>query len=165
MNNQHDNTHSWRRLLFIAFPPLAAVLFAFTLTLPALAATVFNVTVPVNLTIGTCNDGEVVTISGLVHEIFLLTFDGSGGVHVDFHENFEDVTGVGSLGNTYHAPVAENSSFNAVVGHESTITVSELFVSQGSAPNFSLKENVHITVNPDGTVTSFDSDFTTQCQS
>ncbi len=38
MKNQHNTVHSWRRWLFIAFPPLAAVMFALALTLPALAA-------------------------------------------------------------------------------------------------------------------------------
>jgi len=58
----------------------------------------------------------------------------------------------------------ENQSFNAKVGQEETETVSELVVSQGSAPNFVVKFDFHTTINPNGTVTSYFNNFTTECQ-
>jgi hypothetical protein len=162
MKNQHNNRYSWRRWLFIAFPLLAVAIF-FAVRVQAQADTIYNQTVPVSFTATNCN-GENVALSGNEHDTFHETFDGSGGVYVDFHANLQDVTGVGDQGNTYHAPDALHNQYNIKVGYEQTVTVSQLFVSQGSAPNFVLKFDVHITVNPDGTVTSFHDNFSTECR-
>ena len=164
MKNQHNTVHSWRRWLFIAFPPLAAVMFALALTLPALAATVYNITYPVSFTITNPCNGENVAVSGNEHDTFHLTFDGHGGVHVVFTANLEGVTGVGDQGNTYRIPAALSDTFNARVGYEETFTETFQLVAQGSAPNFLLHEDAHITVNPNGTVTEFHDHFSTTCQ-
>jgi hypothetical protein len=154
-------------LLFTAFPLLPAVFVALVpsaRSAPALAATVFNVTNPVSFSTGNPCNGELVTVSGSVHNTFRLTFDGSGGVHVGFHANFQDVIGVGSFGNKYQIPLAANEEINARVGLEETITLSEPLVSQGSTPNFITKEDIHFTVNPNGTVTSFRDNFRQVCR-
>src|SRR5947209_4628148 len=164
MKNQHNTVPSWRRWLFVACPPLAAIVFALALTLPALAATIYNSSHPVNFTVTNPCNGEVVTFSGTEHDTFRLTFDSSGGVHVGFHANYQDVTGVGSFGNKYQFPAAENSEFDTKVAQEEIFTLSELIVSQGSAPNFILKADFHVTVNPDGTVKSFPNNFRVACR-
>src|SRR5438105_2701271 len=104
MKNQHNTVHSWRRRLFIAFPLLPAVFFALSLTLPALAATVFNSTFPINFTVTNPCNGENVALSGNEHSLLHITFDGNGGFHADEQANLQDVMGVGDQGNTYHAP-------------------------------------------------------------
>jgi hypothetical protein len=164
MKNQPTTVPSWRRWLFIAFPPLAAILFAVALTLPALAATISNVTFPVSFTITNPCNGENVAVSGNEHATVELTFDGSGGVHAVFTANLEDVTGTGSFGNTYQEPLAFTETDNARVGSEITIMETFLFVAQGSAPNFFFHEDAHITVNPNGTVTVIFDRFSTTCQ-
>ena len=163
MKNQHHTASSWRRWFLMVFPSLAAILVASVLTLPALAATVSNVTRPVDFTIANPCNGEVVAFSGTEHATFSATLDGSGGAHVHSHIN-EHASGVGSFGNKYQFPAAENYEFDAKVAQEEIFTLSELIVSQGSAPNFVLKSDFHVTVNPDGTVTSFRDNLSIKCR-
>jgi hypothetical protein len=54
--------------------------------------------------------------------------------------------------------------FNSQVAHTITITDNEEVVAEGSAPNFLLIDDFHITVNPDGMVTSFHDNFRFECQ-
>jgi len=164
MKTRRSTVRSWRRLLFIALPPLAAALFALTLALPALADTVVNITSPISFTRTNPCNGENVTFSGNGHLNFHLTFDSGGGVHYDLHTNSQDVKGIGDQGNTYTIPLESLDSVNGQVGREATVTLTEEVISQGSAPNFVLDEDAHTTVNADGTITvSFDN-VTTACQ-
>ncbi len=153
-----------RRWLFITFPPLAAVIFALMLTMPALASTIYNITYPVSLTVVNACNGEVVTFSGFEHDTFQFTSDGSGGIHVLHTTNFENLTGTGSYGNTYQIQGTFHDQSSVRVAYEETVTLTILVVSQGSAPNFTLREDVHITINPDGTLTEFHDHFSTTCQ-
>jgi len=164
MNNPHTIVRSLRRWLFMALSPLAAVLFAVALTLPAQAATVYNIIQPVNFTLTNPCNGENVAFSGNEHDTYNLTFDGNGGVHSDFNSNFQDVAGVGDQGNTYYEPAAYNESFNVQVGLEVTITETFTVVSNGSAPNFLLHADFHFTINANGTVTAYHNNFRTPCQ-
>ena len=164
MNNPHTTVHTWRRWLFIALPPLAAVLFALALVMPALAATVFNVNSPFNETVTNPCNGENVTISGTEHEMLHVTLDGNGGFHGDMQANLHDVTGVGDQGNTYHVPGAFHDNLNGKVGQEETETETFNFISDGSAPNFLLHIDFHFTINADGTLTSSHDTFRTECK-
>jgi hypothetical protein len=110
-----------------------------------------------------CN-GEVVTVSGTEHNTFQITFDGTGDSHLDMNDNFVDVTGTGSFGNTYQIPSAVQNSFNARLGFEETLTETFNVISQGSAPNFLLDIDAHITVHPDGTVTALHDTASTTCR-
>lgn len=163
MTQQHTTRHSWQ-WLFIAFPALAAVLMALTLTLPALADTVYNVTYPVSYLIGNPCNGENVVVSGNEHDTYHITYDNNGGYHADMHANLQDVTGVGDQGNTYHIPGVYHDTVNGKVGYEETTTETFSFISQGSAPNFIMHFDFHITVNADGTVTSYHNNFTAVCR-
>jgi hypothetical protein len=164
MNNQHHTAPSWRRWLFIAFPSsLAAVLFALMLTLPASAESFVNTTIPLSLAIVNPCNGESVTVNGFVHDTIQVTLDDSGGTHVDIHDNFEDVSGIGSLGNTYQIPSALHAEANTSVGHENTFTETFNVITEGSTPNFLIHIDFHITVNPDGTVTSSHTNISEEC--
>jgi hypothetical protein len=70
----------------------------------------------------------------------------------------------GSLGNTYVGTEADNFSLNLQAGVESTSTVTFTEISQGSAPNFLLHAVFHITITPNGTVTSYVDNFTVECR-
>ena len=164
MKHRHTTRRSWQRRLFMAFPPLAGVLFALALTLPALADKVSNMTVPINFTVTNACNGENVALSGNEHELFHITNDSNGGFHSDIHANMQDVKGVGDQGNTYTIPGQFHGSFNGQVGSESTLTETCNVISTGSAPNFVLHIDTHTTFNADGTVTSTHSNIRTECQ-
>ena len=162
MKRQHTTIPSWRRLLLIVFPPLAAVIFALALTMPALAA-VQNDFSPISTEIFNQCNGELVSVSGTVHSTFFITSDGNGGFHFTLRANYVNVTGIGNQGNTYHVPAVQVFKTNVQVAAESTIEIFISFISQGSAPNFKSREEFHFTVNPDGTVTSERFLFTIEC--
>lgn len=164
MKNQHNTAPSWRRWLFMAFPPLAAILFALALVMPAWAATVTNIRFPINGTgvVNPCN-GEILTFSGELHLTFRVTLDSSGGFHLGAHDNIH-VTATGDQGNTYVGNEEDNFEVNGRVGVEVTATDTFSEISKGSAPNFVVQAVFHITVNPDGTVTAFVDHFTAECR-
>lgn len=137
---------------------------ASALALPAQAATVYNVTYPTNFTVTNPCNGENVVVSGYEHDTLNITYDSNGGFHGDMHANLQGVTGVGDQGNTYTVPGAYHDNLNGQVGQEETTTETFSFISNGSAPNFVLHEDIHFTVNPDGTVTSSHDNFTTECR-
>ena len=163
MKVMQRSMRNWR-LALVALPLFTVMCGLILATTAARAATVFNVTFPISFPATNPCNGEMITFSGNEHDAFHLTFDGSGGVHIVFHANFQDVTGVGSFGNKYQLPADANDSFNAKVAQEENVTLSELVVSQGSAPNFVVKFDFHTTINPDGTVTSYFNNFTTACR-
>lgn len=152
----------WRRLILIAFPLLTVVFSLMLTTTPAWAAQVTNITFPVSGTVFNPCNGEVVTFSGEAHLTASVTLDGSGGFHTDTHVNVH-VTATGNLGNTYVGNQESNFVFNGSVGTEVTLTFTFSEISQGSAPNFVIHALFHITINPDGTVTAFVSNFTATC--
>jgi len=86
MNTSYTTIPSWRRLLFITFPPLAAVIFALALTMPALAA-VENVTFSFTTEIYNPCNGELVNVSGDIHSTFIITSDRNGGFHFTLRAN------------------------------------------------------------------------------
>ena len=129
----------------------------------AAASVIVNVDVPISgAVINPCN-GETVTFSGVDHFTIHVTFDGAGGFHADAHDNIH-VTATGSLGNSYEGNQEDNNPFNAKVGLESTFGLTFSEISKGSAPNFEVHILEHITVNPNGTVTVFFSNFTANCR-
>jgi hypothetical protein len=164
MKNQHTSRQLWRRWVLIALAPLAAIVFALALTLPALADTVYNITFPVSFSVVNPCNGETVVVSGNEHDTLHMTMDGNGGFHGVFHMNLQDVSGVGDQGNTYRIPATFHDNINGKVGEEETLTATSNVISQGSAPNFLLHDDTHITVHPDGTVTSSHDNFRTECR-
>ncbi len=136
------------------------------LSLRAFAATVFNGSIPISATVQNPCNGETVTFSGTAHELLNETFDNSGGSHLSANINIH-LAGTGSpSGDAYvgNAEESLNENFNSGGTITATHPISEEIISQGSAPNFLLKGLMHITVNPDGTVTSFVDTFTTECK-
>jgi hypothetical protein len=129
----------------------------------AAASVIVNVDIPISgAVINPCN-GETVTVSGVDHFTIHLTFDGAGGFHADSHSNIH-ITGTGSLGNSYEGNEEINNPFIAKVGFESTFGLTFSEISKGSAPNLEVHILQHITINPNGTVTVFFSNFTANCR-
>jgi len=129
----------------------------------ALPAPVFNVDIPVSGAVFNPCNGETVTFSGIDHFTIHVTFDGAGGFHADAHDNIH-VTATGSLGNSYEGNQEDNNPFNGKVGFEQTFGLTFSEISKGSAPNFEQHVLQHITVNANGTVTVFFSNFTSNCR-
>lgn len=162
MKARYNGTAPWRRGL-LAFPPLAAIVCALVLVLPAMAANIINENMPVSGQVFNPCNGETVTFSGVDHFIVLLTLDNHGGFHAMVHDNIS-VTATGDLGNTYVGNQENNDSFNGKVGVEETSTFTFSEISKGSAPNFVVQALFHITINPDGTVTAFVDNFSATCR-
>src|SRR6266566_3541413 len=163
MKNFVSKVLRWRLLPLIAL--LSTVACALVLTVPAWAATVTNIDIPFNTTLFNPCNGESVTLSGIAHELSQVTFNGSGGFHLEAHFN-GNLTGTGTLGNTYVGNLEENVVRNGpslgVSDRVFTHTFTTRLISEGLAPNFLTSVLGHFTVNPDGTTTvSFDN-FTTE---
>ncbi len=129
----------------------------------AMARVVTNVDIPVSGTVVNPCNGENVAFNGIDHFTATITSDGAGGVHVAFHDNIH-VTATGDQGNSYVGNQEDVDAFNARVGVEQTFVVTFSEISTGSAPNFVVHEDMHMTVNPNGTVTVFFDHFTSNCR-
>ena len=103
-----------------------------------------------------CGGNEAVALQGSMKMTVGVTFDESGGSHFSMHSNFQGVTGTGmSSGFTYEVPTTMNSNLDLGSANTLTITLTAnvRFISHGSAPNFNLHENFHITINANNEIT------------
>jgi hypothetical protein len=102
--------------------------------------------------------GEPVDLSGSLHELFHVTVDDSGAVHVTSHDNPQGINGVGeTTGAKYQATgVTEDHENQGSGGLPFTFTYVNNFrvIGQGPGNNFLFHENMHVTINADGTVTA-----------
>jgi hypothetical protein len=114
-----------------------------------------------------CFNGQIITLSGVVHETVTVQATPSGNLNLVDNLNYSDVKGtdMSTPANSYVAHQTENYGIHIVTRDGATVTfpVSIGMVSTGSAPNLRLHALFHITVTPDGTTTSSFSDFTTTC--
>jgi len=129
----------------------------------AAASVTVNLDIPISGTAFNPCNGETVTFSGIDHFTIHVTFDGAGGFHADAHDNIH-VTATGSLGNSYEGNQEDNNPFNGRVGLVQTFGLTFSEISKGSAPNFEVHVLQHITINPNGRVTVFFSNFTSNCR-
>lgn len=132
----------------------------------ALAATVFNVKMPVAGFVADACTGELVDLAGELHTMDTLTTDHNGGVHHDIYFN-QHVKGTGETsGAVYLLNESKHTTINTNSGDTVTETMpkSVELVAQGQAPNLLLHELIHMTVNPDGTITSSVDTFSTECR-
>lgn len=129
----------------------------------AIARVVTNVDIPISGTVVNPCNAENVAFNGIDHFSATVTSDGAGGVHVTFHDNIH-VTATGDQGNSYEGNQEDVDAFNARVGVEQTFVITFSEISNGSAPNFVVHEDMHITVNPNGTMTVFVDHFTANCR-
>ena len=129
----------------------------------AAAAVTVNVHIPISGAVFNPCNGETVTFTGSVHVIQAVTFDGAGGFHLVENDNIH-VTATGSFGNAYEGNEEDQFQLNGRVGIEQTVGSTFSEISKGSAPNFEEHFLQHITVNANGTVTVFFTNFTSSCQ-
>lgn len=150
---------------------LGAALLASLVLRPAVAlAQATTVTTNETLTLSatsfnSCN-GETVTLTGQVHLVTHVTTDSNGGTHFRSHQNYENVTGAGSLGNSYRAVSSNNHTVNdngSNAQQEFTIVNRVRLISQGPADNLLINVTSHTTINANGQATSTVSNFEVIC--
>src|SRR3989442_1844923 len=110
-------------------------------------------TIPIAFT--TSNDcaAEEVAVSGDVHVVFLLMTDGSGGFHMEQHDNFKRATAVGLTSGILY-PVVEadrvDTNTSGPPPLETTFMVTLNLIGPGPANNQHVHVLVHTTVNANG---------------
>lgn len=150
-----------KSIVLVSSLAIASVLLAAVNTTAAVVENVHDIALS-GAVFNPCN-GETVTFTGVLHAVARVTFDGSGGFHLDANDNIH-VTGTGSLGNEYEGNEEDQDQLNGRVGIEQTMATTFSEISKGSAPNFEVHALIHITVNAKGTTTVFIDNFTSSCR-
>jgi hypothetical protein len=113
--------------------------------------------------------GELVELSGNIHVLFHVTFDGRGGFHAISHFQQQGVSGIGlTTGDRYRSTwVTQNQwngkEWNGTVGFENTFADNLRIIGPGPGNNFLVHRNVHITVASNGDVTTFVDNSRVEC--
>jgi hypothetical protein len=129
-----------------------------------------NVAVPVDIvTFVSCADqgqGELVFLSGNLHILFHLTISSSGNVAFKDHFQPQGVSGSGlSTGDPYHGTgVTQDKNHFGQVGQAISFIDNFRIIGQGNGNNFTLHENFHVTVNANGTLTTFVDNISADCK-
>lgn len=138
--------------------------------LPAYAAVDTNISTPVAVSVfipcAVGGTGEVVTLTGNLHVLISTTVNAN---HISLNVQFQPqgISGVGSVsGDKYQGTGITRTSIEAdVVSFPFIETFVNNFkiIGQGPGNNFLVHQNVHITVNANGTVTVFVDNFSAEC--
>jgi hypothetical protein len=138
---------------------------------PSLRATVIstNFSFPLEKTVfvpcANGGAGEWVTLSGTIHEVFHVTVNDAGHSTIKFFDQPQGVSGVGSVtGVKYQGTGVTQDIRTTRVGSKETFVNIFRMVGQGPGNNFSVHENLHVTVNADGTVTVTRDAIETSCR-
>ena len=109
--------------------------------------------------------GEVVSLSGPLHILFVTTIDSKGGFHAKSHFQPQGVSGYGeTTGARYQATGVTQDHFNGKVGFTSTFVNNFKIIGQGPNNNFLIHETFHVTVNANGEVTAEVVNVKVKCQ-
>lgn len=131
----------------------------------------FPISLPVFIPCANNGSGEIVDLYGDLHELFLVNISDSGNVTVKSHNQPQGISGVGrSTGYRYQATgvtqAIEQIQFNGVSEFPIVYTYVNNFriIGQGTGNNFIVHENIHTTVNANGTVTAYVDNFNADCK-
>jgi hypothetical protein len=109
--------------------------------------------------------GEEVHVTGRAHTVIHTTLDNAGGFHSNVRANLQGVSGTGlTTGDKYQATGAIGMEVNGKVGQEETRVINIHIIGQGNGNNFLAHGLFHMTVNADGTVTSFVDNVRVECK-
>jgi hypothetical protein len=153
-----------KKLVFLA---MVLVLLA---GLPAYSAVDTNISIPVAITVfipcAVGGTGEFVTLSGDLH-ILISTTVNANHISLDSHFQPQGISGVGSVsGDKYQGTGITRTSIEAdvtLMPFIFTFVNNFKIIGQGPGNNFLVHQNVHITVNANGTVTASVDNFSTEC--
>jgi len=175
LRTRRNTATSRRRWLFLVFPPLAALALTLALVSHVSAASVIETNIHVlvsGLVTHPCT-GASITLSGDDHIQAQVSQDNGAagvGVHAHIPQNAH-LTGTDDQGTAYIGNEADELLINGWVDADGRIVqqeeTSDLInieeVSQGAAPNFTMKVTVHVTLNPNGAITAAVEHFTATC--
>ena len=110
--------------------------------------------------------GEIVVFTGNQHLVFSQTSTANGHLSTMLHWNADDVIGIGQYtGFQYRATgvTQDHVVSNVSLPYTETTTNNYHIIGQGQATNMDLKETVHVTVDANGYVTAWVSDYNFEC--
>ncbi len=145
----------------------AAVLFLLAFVMPISAEITTNEVVPLTMTAVVPCANEVVELTGYLHVAISSTINKnnfSGKVH------FQPmgVSGVGTIsGAKYQATGVTQESFSGHMtdGHYTDTFVNNFrIIGQGPGNNLLIHQNIHVTINADGTVIVAQDNFSSECK-
>lgn len=111
--------------------------------------------------------GEIVVFTGNQHLVFSQTSTANGHLSTMIHWNADDVTGIGQYtGFAYRATgvTQDHVVSNAPLPYTETMTNNYHIIGQGQATNMDLKETTHVTVDANGNVSAWVTDYNLVCQ-
>jgi hypothetical protein len=96
--------------------------------------------------------GEVVSLSGTLHEVIHLTIDANGAVHATLVDQPQGVSGFGQTsGAKYQGTGVTQQVSNT---NDFTFVNNFLIIGQGTGNNFLVHQLAHFTTNPNGELTA-----------
>src|SRR2546423_6812307 len=113
--------------------------------------------------INDCN-GEPVLTDVKFHDVFAVTPDGSGGIHFKLHENVQGSAVNATTGATYNIMQVVDIELSDAGAVEYSVVLHFNLQGKAQTPNEVLQSNLHLTVTPNGDVSSFHDHFVLQCQ-
>jgi hypothetical protein len=111
--------------------------------------------------------GEIVVFQGDQHLVFFQSSTANGRLNTKVQWNAEGVTGIGQYtGFAYRATgvTQEHTVSGAPLPYSETMINNYHIVGQGQATNMDLHETVHITVNANGEVSAWVTDYNFSCK-
>ena len=111
--------------------------------------------------------GEIVVFQGDQHLVFTQSMTADGHVNMLIHWNAEGITGIGQYtGFTYRATgvTADHTISSTGFPYTGTFTNEYHVIGQGQATNGDLHEVVHFTVNANGDLTAWVTDYNFSCK-
>jgi opacity protein-like surface antigen len=109
--------------------------------------------------------GELVLLEGTLHVLTHVTIDDQGGLHVRQHFQPQGVSGEGlTTGDKYQGTGVTQTEFNATAGFEQTSVNNFRVIGQGPDNNLLVHSTFHVTVTPNGDVTSVVDNFSVECR-
>lgn len=108
--------------------------------------------------------GEVVVLSGTLHLLFHVT-ENANGFHVKTHAQPQQLSGTGQVtGDTYQGTGVTQDQQNVAAGETITFVNNFRIIGQGPGNNFLVHQNVHVTVNANGEITTVVDNTSIDCK-
>jgi hypothetical protein len=111
--------------------------------------------------------GEIIVFQGNQHLVFSQTTNSTGHLNVKVQWNADDITGIGQYtGFTYRATgvTQDHTVINGDFPYTETMINNYHVIGQGQATNGDLHETVHYTVNANGDITAWVTDYNFDCK-
>jgi hypothetical protein len=158
---EHEERSEMSKRSTSGFLTLVFSLAGFLAVAPARAAVEENDKLPIELVIDIpcANDGagETVTLTGNLHIVMTAVINGNK-VQGKYHFQPQGVSGYGSItGDRYQATGVTQGQFKASMQNGQAHVTSEnnfRIIGQGPGNNFLVHENLHLTINANGDVTT-----------